>query len=80
MYMIAGKGMLLALCGILFGLLGSFAVTRLMAGLLYGIEATDPLTFTSVALVLGATAFAACCIPAWRAMRVNPVDALRIEL
>jgi putative ABC transport system permease protein len=77
LYIIAGKGMLLALCGILLGLAGSFAVTRLMTSLLYEIKATDPLTLLAVALLLGATAFAACCIPAWRAMRISPVQAFR---
>jgi len=77
LYMIAGKGMLLALSGILLGVAGSFAVTRVMKGILYEIKATDPLTFLAVALLLGTTAFAACCIPAWRAMRISPVEAFR---
>jgi len=77
LYIIVGKGMLLALCGILLGVAGSLAVTRVMTGLLYEIKATDPLTFLAVALLLGATAFAACCIPALRAMRISPVEAFR---
>jgi len=77
LFLIVGRGMALALTGIVLGLAGAVGLTRLMSGLLYGIGATDPLTFASVAVVLAATALAACCIPAWRAMRVDPVSSLR---
>jgi putative ABC transport system permease protein len=77
LFLIVGRGMALALTGILLGLAGAVGLTRLMSGLLFGIGATDPLTFTSVAVILAATALAACCIPALRATRVDPVSSLR---
>ena len=71
------RGMVLALTGVLLGIAGALSVTRLMTSLLFGVGATDPLTFTTVAVLLTSTAFGACLIPAWRAMRVDPVVALR---
>ncbi len=73
------QGMKLALIGMALGLLGSFALTRLMASLLFGVEANDPLTFALVALLLAIVAFIACYIPARRATRVDPLIALRCE-
>jgi putative ABC transport system permease protein len=73
------RGMRLALVGLAVGLAASYALTRLMTGLLYGVSATDPLTYVAVALVIAAVALAACLIPARRAMKIDPMDALRYE-
>ena len=77
--LIVGQGMRLTLIGLLAGVGGAFALTRLIQRLLFGVTATDPLTFTLIPLALAVVALAACCIPARRAMRMNPVTALRYE-
>ena len=73
------QGMELAGIGILAGLVGAAALTRVMASLLFGVTATDLLTFSSVCVILGTVAFAATVIPAVRATRVDPMVALREE-
>jgi putative ABC transport system permease protein len=72
-------GMLPAIAGVFVGLVGALALTHLMASLLYGIQASDPVTFTVVVLILIAVAVAACYLPGRRAAIVNPVVALRYE-
>jgi putative ABC transport system permease protein len=73
------KGMALTLLGIAIGLATSFAFTRLMSSLLFGVKSSDPVTFTVVPLLLVVVAFLACWIPARRATKVDPMIALRYE-
>ena len=77
--LVVRQGMELAVTGIVAGLAGAFALTRVMTSLLFGVSATDAVTFTAVALLLAAVAFAATVIPARRATRVDPMVALREE-
>jgi len=77
--LIVKQGLSLALIGILAGLVGAFALTRLMRDLLYGVKATDPLTFITIALLLAFIMLLACWIPARRAAKVDPMVALRHE-
>jgi putative ABC transport system permease protein len=77
--LVLGRGTRLALIGIVAGLGGSFALTRYLGTLLFGVGATDPATFVAVAALLMIVALLACYIPARRAMRVDPIMALREE-
>jgi putative ABC transport system permease protein len=79
LWMILSRGLVLAATGLVFGLTGAFALTRLLGTLLYKVRPSDPATFVGVTLALLAVALAACWIPARRAMRVDPMIALRYE-
>ena len=77
--LVLGHGAKLALFGIGIGVAGALGLTRLMASLLFQVKPTDPITFSGVAIALGIVALAACYLPARKAMKVNPVTALRYE-
>jgi putative ABC transport system permease protein len=76
---VMGQGLVLSLVGVVLGVAMALASTRILAGLLYGIGPRDPITFAATALGLVAVALLACWIPARRALRVNPLAALRYE-
>jgi putative ABC transport system permease protein len=79
MRMVFGQGLRLVSVGLVLGLFGAFAVTRVLATLLYGVSTTDPAVFAGVAGLLAAVALMACYLPARRAMKINPMTALRYE-
>ncbi|HEX3249382.1 MAG TPA: ABC transporter permease, partial [Pyrinomonadaceae bacterium] len=79
LFLVLKKGMGLTLVGVVIGLGCAFVLTRLMSSLLFGVKASDPLTFVTVPLVLGLVALLACLIPARRATRIDPLVALRYE-
>jgi len=74
--LIVFQGMRPALIGLAVGLAGALALGRALSSLVFGVRATDPLTFAAVSLLLGLVALAACAVPAWRASRVHPTEAL----
>ena len=75
--LVIGQGLLLSLVGIGIGLGGAMALTRLMSSLLFQVSATDPLTFTAIAILFFVVAIGASYIPARRAARIDPMTALR---
>jgi ABC-type antimicrobial peptide transport system permease subunit len=77
--LIVGQSLRLALGGVALGLAGALALTRLLSGLLFGVTATDPLTFAALSLLLLGVGFAASFVPAVRATRVDPAATLRAE-
>lgn len=77
--MVVGEGAQMALVGVAIGLIAAFGLTRLLSSMLFGVSAHDPLSFTGVAVLLLSVALAACYLPARRAMKVNPLTALRYE-
>jgi predicted permease len=77
--MVLRDGARMTLVGVVIGLIGAFGLTRLMASMLFGVRPTDPITFVGVAVLLSAIALLACYVPARRAMKVDPMEALRHE-
>ena len=77
--LIVGRGMKLTVIGVLIGIAGAAALTRLMHSLLFNTSTTDPITFILISVLLSVAAFLACYIPARRATRVDPMVALRYE-
>ena len=74
--LVVRQGLRLTLIGVALGLVGAFVITRIIANLLFGVGAADPATFIGVSLFLILVSLAACYLPARRASKVNPVEAL----
>jgi len=79
LWLVVGQGIRLAVCGIGVGILAAFGLTRVLAGLLFGVTPTDATTFFAIPVLLLAAALLACWLPARRATKVDPLVALRYE-
>ena len=77
--LVLGEGLKLTAAGVIIGIVAALALTRLLTKLLFGVDPTDPLTLAAVAVVLAAVATLACWLPAHRATRIHPTEALRTE-
>jgi putative ABC transport system permease protein len=77
--LVVGQGLTVVVIGVAVGIAIAFGATRLMASLLFGVEAADPLTFAAVVMLLTVTALLACAVPAWKAIRLQPAAVLRNE-
>jgi ABC-type antimicrobial peptide transport system permease subunit len=77
--MMIRQGMIPAAGGVAIGLASAWLVSRVLSSLLFGISPRDPITFVTVAGLLGVVALAACALPAWRGTRVDPLKVLRVE-
>ena len=77
--LVVGRGLMLGVVGVGLGVAGALVLTRFLASMLYGIRATDPLTYLGVSLLLATVAIVASYIPARRAAKVHPMEALRYE-
>ena len=79
MALVVGQGMRLTLAGLALGAAAALGLTRLLAGLLFGVSATDPSTFAGMAFLMAAVSLLACALPAWRACRIDPAAVLRAD-
>ena len=77
--MVLSEGLKLVLAGMVFGVVGALMLTRLLEGIVYGVSMRDPLIFVSVNVLMFAVSVCACYVPARRAMRMDPMVALRYE-
>jgi ABC-type antimicrobial peptide transport system permease subunit len=77
--MVVGRGMALAASGVGLGLACALALTRILSSMLFAVQPSDPVTFTSMAILLSLVALTACWLPARRAAKIDPMEALRYE-
>lgn len=79
LWLVVGRGLFISLIGVAIGLAAAFQLTRVVAGMLYGVTATDPLVFAGVPVLLIAVSMLASYVPARKATRIDPLEALRYE-